>query len=211
MLGQKVSDKKPLSVWKIARWGVLLILVIIVIQILRKPKPLAPPPDPQTRAQLAQQFQQKLGDLESAKERGETGAEVQFTSEEVSAAFVGDPATQAQAMKKAAPALPGNQPLPKAENAQVSFASDRVTGQFTTNVYGKDVVVTLSAHLRAEGGYLQIEPTDFKVGELAVPIGLVDSVVRKKLSEPETREKLKLPDWVADVRVENGQLVVKEK
>ena len=206
---KKMSDKKPLSVWKIARWGVLLVLVIIVIQILRKPKPLAPRLDPQTRAQLAQQFQQKLGDLESAKERGETGAEAQFTSEEISAAFVGDPATQPAAPP--ASVIAGDQPLPKAENAQVSFASDRVTAQFTSNVYGKDVVVTLSAHLRAEGGYLQIEPTEFKVGQLAIPISLVDSVVRKKLSEPETREKLKLPDWVADVRVESGQLVVKEK
>lgn len=209
MPDKKVSDKKPLSVWKIARWGALLVLVIIVIQILRKPKLLAPSPDPQKRAQLAQQFQQKLGDLESAKERGETGVEAQFTSEEISAAFVGDPATPPAAPQ--APVIASDQPLPKAENAQVSFASDRVTAQFTSNLYGKDVVVTLSAHLRAEGGYLQIEPTEFKVGELAVPIGLVDSVVRKKLSEPQTREKLKLPDWVADVRVENGQLVVKEK
>src|SRR5215472_8679603 len=138
MFDKKVPEKNPLSFWRIARWGVLLIVVIIFIQILRKPKPLAPPPDPQTRVQLAQQFQQKLGDLESAKQRGETGAEAQFTSEEISAAFVGDQATQPAAPQ--APVLASDQPLPKAENAQVSFAADRVTAQFTSSVYGKDVV-----------------------------------------------------------------------
>lgn len=201
------SNRKPISAWKIARWGILLIGFIVVVQMLRNPTPIATPSDPRTRNQLAQQFQQKMGDLESARERGDTGAEAQLSSEEISAAFVAE---------LPAPATPQTVPgteeqLPEAKNAQVVFEGDSVIGQFTTNRYGKDIVVTLRAHVRAESGYLQIEPTQFKVGRLAIPISFVDSVVQKKLSEPEIHERLKLPDWVGGVRIENSQLVVREK
>jgi uncharacterized protein YpmS len=199
-----VSEKKPLTVWKIARWVILFILVVVVVQLLRKPAPLVEqPPDPQTRAQLAQQFQEKLGKLQDARERGETGAQIELSSEEVNAAMVEAPPPT--------PALPEGQEVPTAQNAEVIFEGDEVRGQFTTQLYGKDVVVTLSAKIGAQDGYLTIQPTQFKVGQLSLPISLVESVVQKKLSEPETREKLKLPDWVADVYVENGHLVVKEK
>jgi hypothetical protein len=35
--------------------------------------------------------------------------------------------------------------------------------------------------------------------------------LQSKLREPENREKMKLPSYVADLRVENGQLVILEK
>ena len=203
------SSQKPISAWKIARWGILLIAVVVVIQMLRNPTPIATPPDPQTRTQLAQQFQQKMGDLESARARGDTGAEAQFSSEEISAAFVAEPPASAPPTPQTVPGT--EEQMPEAKNAEVVFEGDSVIGQFTTNRYGKDIVVTLRAHVRAEGGYLQIEPTQFKVGELAIPISFVDSVVQKKLSEPEIHERLKLPDWVGDVRIENSQLVLREK
>ena len=111
----------------------------------------------------------------------------------------------------AAMALPDGQEMPQTHNEQVVFYEDQVRGQFTTQLYGKDVVVTLSGKLASEDGYVTFQPTQFKVGELSVPISLVDSVVQKKLNEPDTREKLKLPDWVAAIRVQNGQLVVTEK
>ncbi len=206
----KSSNQTSISPWKIARWGVLLIAVIIVIQLLRKPAPIATPPAPQARAQLAQQYEQKVADLESARNRGKAGAETQFTAEEINAAFVADSPAPAAAIPQSV-AGAQQQNLPEAKDAQVVFVSDSVIGQFTTNRYGKDIVVTLRAHLRAQQGYLQIEPTEFKIGQLAIPISFVDSVVRKKLSEPEVREKLKLPEWVGDVRIEGGQLVVTEK
>jgi hypothetical protein len=46
---------------------------------------------------------------------------------------------------------------------------------------------------------------------MPMPISLVQAQLDKKFSEPETREKLKLPDFVSDLRVENGQLVIVEK
>jgi hypothetical protein len=45
-----------------------------------------------------------------------------------------------------------------------------------------------------------------------VPVSLVQETLEKKLSsDPATREKLKLPDYIADLRIENGELVVVSK
>jgi len=44
-----------------------------------------------------------------------------------------------------------------------------------------------------------------------VPVSLVNARLQSKLQDPENHEKLKLPDFVSDIRVEHGQLIVVEK
>ena len=47
---------------------------------------------------------------------------------------------------------------------------------------------------------------------MPVPLALVQDALQKKLfNDPATRAKLKLPEFVNDVKVENGQLVLTEK
>ena len=95
--------------------------------------------------------------------------------------------------------------------AQVFFAGDHVTGQFVSNVHGKDVYLTVSGKLRVVDGYLTFDLSEMKIGDLPVPVSLVKMQLQSKLREPINREKMKLPSYVADLRVENGQLVVLEK
>ena len=73
------------------------------------------------------------------------------------------------------------------------------------------MIVTLAAHLGARDGYVTFIPTSFKIGSMPVPLSIVQTQLDQKLSEPETREKLKLPEFVSDVRIEDGQLVIVEK
>jgi len=47
------------------------------------------------------------------------------------------------------------------------------------------------------------------VGDLNVPVSLVNDALQKKLAEQ--RDQLKLPESVSDIRVENGQLVMTKK
>ena len=91
---------------------------------------------------------------------------------------------------------------------KIAFADDHVTGQFATNVYGKDVYLTISGRLGAKDGYATFEFTEAKIDSLPVPVSLLNPQLREKLQQPENREKLKLPAFVSDLRVEKGQLVV---
>ena len=67
----------------------------------------------------------------------------------------------------------------------------------------------MGGHLGAKNGYVTFDPTEFKIGDLNVPVALVNDQLRKKMEEQ--KDRLKLPDFVADLRIENGQLVIKEK
>jgi hypothetical protein len=91
----------------------------------------------------------------------------------------------------------------------VTFEGDQLQGQFVSEVAGKKVYITVKGRLGAKDGYATFEPTEFKVGDLNVPVSLVNDALQKKMLED--RDKLKLPDSISDVHVENGELVVTKK
>lgn len=198
---------------------VLVMLVFFVFMALHRPPRPTLPMTRQQAAEQAQSFDRKMDELA----RGET-KEAHFTSDEVSAAYSkqlsGEPAGAA-ASGTAAPAGQQKPPEPTpntqvAENSpihtiDVDFHGDQVTGQFTTNIYGRDVYITIAGRLGSKDGYATFDPTAFKVGDFSVPVSVVDGALQKKLSEPETHEQLKLPDFVRSIRIENGELVVEEK
>ena len=103
----------------------------------------------------------------------------------------------------------GGGAAPVIKDQQVSFDGDLVHGQFLMEVAGKDVWVTVSGHLGEKDGYATFDPTEFKVGDLSVPVSLVNPTLQKKLAEQ--RDRLKLPDNVGAMRVENGELVMQQK
>ena len=98
---------------------------------------------------------------------------------------------------------------PAIKDQQVSFDGDIVHGQFLTEIAGKDVWITVSGHIGEKDGYATFDPTEFKVGDLNVPVSLVNPALQKKLSDE--RDRLKLPDGVGNVKVENGELVMQQK
>ncbi len=92
---------------------------------------------------------------------------------------------------------------------QLSFEGDLAKGQFLTEIAGKPVWVTLEGHLASKDGYATFDPTEFKVGDLEVPVSLVNDALQKKLGEQ--RDKLKLPDNVGGFKVENGEMVLTQR
>jgi len=191
------------KIYRIARWVVLAILLIVILLAIKKPSHLAAP---QVAAdswkQQVADFQTKINQLEQASTDGNHGHEVQLSSTEVNAAL-------AESLRNGTPASDlGHVPV---QPPQVSFEGDQVRGIFPTQIYGKDVYVTVAGRLGSQNGYATFDPTEFKVGDLTVPVSLVNGPLQKKLADPANRDKLKLPDFVADVRVVNSQLVITQK
>lgn len=187
--------------------------VITIYQVMSKPTPVAAPQSLQAAQANAQSFDQKIAQLEAAKTEGGAPEEVHFTSEEVSAEL-------AQSMG-AVPAQPVAKPVRTAPSSpdavigsgqvevkgyQVQLVGDVARGQFTTQVAGQDIYVTLAGHLGSQDGYVTFDPTEFKVGDFNIPISLVNSALQKKLAEQ--RDQLKLPEGVSSLRVENSELVI---
>lgn len=209
--------------------GMLAAAVLAVVMVLKKPAPVS---QPQTRAALAanaRSFEKKMDYFEVAAKQGPIvagdnystasasegivlestphKAEVHLSSAEVSAEL--NRATTSSGPQQ--PALDSNlgSGEPAIKDQRVNFVGDLVRGQFLTEVAGKEVWVTVSGHLTAKDGYASFEPTEFKLGDLNVPVSLVNTALQQKLAEQ--RERLKLPDYVGDLDIENGELVMKQK
>lgn len=182
------------AAWRVLRVAVLVVSVGAILLALRKPAAVVAPLSPEALAQKNTDFQTKVQQLAQAHSAGE-GAEVRLDADEINAAI-----TQATSPTGA------GQP-----QAQVAFQGDTVTGQLTAEIYGRPLVVTISGRLSTKDGYINFDPGAFKVGNIPVPSFLVQSALQNKLSDPLVREKMKLPEYISDIRVENGQLIVTEK
>lgn len=212
---------KKLKISSMISYATLFISVVTLWLVLKKPAPVSQPVPAATAAASVQSFETKIEQLGAPKQAGQEPAQVRLTSEEVSAAFAQaagalpvTPQPQVQQQPGQPPAL--NSPdaslgegAPEVKDYQVNFDGDIARGQFVTKVGGKDVYVTLAGHLGSKDGYATFEPTEFKVGDLSVPVSLVNDALQKRLAEQ--RDRLRLPDGVGDMKVINGELVLTQK
>jgi hypothetical protein len=208
----------------------LLGCVVTLYQLFSKPQPVAEPQSQDVAKANASSFDQKIERLETPRSSSDAPAEVRFTSDEVSAEIAQSTSSPAAAtttpVSESAPAATRDSAKPvstppsspdatisqgqvQVKGYEVKLEGDVARGQFATQIAGKDVYVTLAGHLGSQDGYVTFDPTEFKVGELNIPVSLVNSALQKKLVEQ--REQLKLPQGIASLRVEDSQLVITQK
>jgi hypothetical protein len=201
----------------------LVASLMAIILVLKKPAPVAQPQAPAAIAEHAQSFDRKMAEFEQATqqsasiaasspsnpEAGRTApkAEVHINSDEIGAVL-------AQTLGNAggaalAPDSNIGSAAPTIKDQSVTMDGDLVHGQFLTEIAGKDVWVTVSGHIGEKDGYATFDPTEFKVGDLSVPVSLVNPALQKKLAEE--RDRLKLPDNVGAMKVQNSELVMQQK
>ena len=91
-------------------------------------------------------------------------------------------------------------------DVKIQLVDDRVKAYVLFDVHGKDMTLQLEGRLSAQNGYLNFAPLSGQVGSLPIPQSTLESAVRR-LMESENREKLKLPRQIADLHIENGEVV----
>jgi hypothetical protein len=211
---------KKYKIDRIISIATFLASLVAIVLVLKKPVPVAHPQAPAAIAEHAQSFDQKMAEFEQATQQSSPSpiessqpasssdspkAEVHINSDEISAVL-------AQSLGTAGDLKPDSNvgsAAPTIKDQQVSFDGDVVHGQFLTAVAGKDVWITISGHIGEKDGYATFDPTEFKVGDLNVPVSLVNPTLQKKLAEQ--RDRMKLPDNVGSMKVENGELVMQQK
>jgi hypothetical protein len=195
----------------------LVLGFITVYQVMSKPEPVAEPKSPEIARANAQSFDQKLAQIAAPRTEGSDPTEVHFSSDEVSAelsqSMGATPAPAPTAKPVSSTPVSPDSTIGSGEvqvkDYQVKLEGDVARGQFVTQVAGKDLYVTVAGHLGSQDGYVTFDPTEFKVGEMSIPVSLVNSTLQKKLAEQ--REQLKLPEGISNLHVENGELVITQK
>lgn len=226
---------KKLKLDRIISIATLVASVIAIFLVLKKPAPVSVPQAPAAVAANAQSFEQKMEQLEQASQQSQASsgysqasqaqpilpasgiaasgtpgpkAEVRINSDEIGAVLAQSLGTAGGASALTPDANIGSS-APTIKDQHVSLEGDVVHGQFLTEIAGKDVWITVSGHIGEKDGYATFDPTEFKVGDLNVPVSLVNPALQRKLAEE--RDRLKLPNSVGGMKVENGELVMQQR
>jgi hypothetical protein len=219
--------------YQILSWSSLAILLVVVVLVLRKSPAPAVSVDPTAAARVEQKFQA----ADQAKAAGQP-AQVQLSPTELNSYLSQNlDLSGAGASQNTAPNA-GSVPAVQSPNANLSSGSassaeqaepsieevqssvkdvkvdmdgDLVKAYVIFNLHGQDLSLELDGHLGAQDGYLKFDPVAGKLGSLPLPQSTLTAAVEKMMNSPENREKLKLPDDISDIHIQDGQAVVSYK
>jgi hypothetical protein len=96
-------------------------------------------------------------------------------------------------------------------DVKVDMDGDLIKAYLVFNLHGQDVSLELDGHLATENGYMKFEPVAGKLGSLPLPQSVLDAAVNQLMNSPENRDKLRLPDDINDIQIQDGQAVVSYK
>ncbi|HEV2194828.1 MAG TPA: hypothetical protein VGR55_04570 [Candidatus Acidoferrum sp.] len=214
------AETKRASVWRLifrlVRWSTYAVVVVTLILALHK----TPPPPVETNPQAAARAEQKFEDAERAAANGQSATvrvdETELNSYlsshlELSDKETEKPGTPAEQPRAADDSAPTAQDVERmrsnVRDFKIQLEDDRVKAYVLFDVHGKDMTLQLEGRLGAQNGYLNFQPVSGQIGSLPIPQSTLESAVRRLMDSPENREKLKLPPQIADLRIENGEVV----
>jgi len=203
-------------IFRLVRWSTYAVVVITLILALHK----TPPPPVETNPQAAARAEQKFEEAERAVANGQS-ATVRVDETELNSYL--SSRLELSGKEAAKPAVPADQPrdsdsaAPTAQDVEqmrsnvrdfkIQLEDNRVKAYVLFDVHGKDMTLQLEGRLGAQNGYLNFEPVSGQIGSLPIPQSTLESAVRRLMASPENREKLRLPSQIADLHIENGEVV----
>jgi hypothetical protein len=202
-------------IFRVVRWTTYGSAFILLVLLLHK---TAPPPVA-TNAEAATRAEQKFADVQQAVAQGQP-ATLRMNETELNSYlathldFGGNPGAGASAEARGASSGADTAAAGQIESARsnvrdvkVQLVEDRVKAYVVFDVHGKDMTLQLEGRLGARDGFLRFYPVRGQIGALPIPQSMLQAAVRKKMESPENRDKLKLPDEISDLRIENGEVV----
>jgi hypothetical protein len=202
---------------RIINIATLLASVAAIVLVLKRPAPVVVHQAPAVVPANVQTFDQKAAPAEQASQMSQPSPQAMQPANVATASAVQMPAASAptqaaksdlhsdaissvlaQSLSAATGGLPNLSPdsnvgssAPNIKDQQVTMDGDVVHGRFLTEIGGKDVWVTVSGHMGEKDGFATFDPTEFKVGDVEVPVSLVNPLLQRKLEEE--RDRLKVP------------------
>ena len=207
-------------IFRIVRWSAYAGAILTLILVLHK----TPPPPVQTSPQAAARAEQKFEQAERAVANGRS-ATLRMDETELNSYLSSHLELSGNHAARPAPATdqPGASddaaPTPRdvaqmrsnVRDVKIQLVDNRVKAYVVFDVHGKDMTLQLEGRLSAQNGYLNFEPVSGQVGSLPIPQITLESAVRRLMESPENRKKLKLPHGIADLRIENGEVIANYK
>ena len=211
-------------VFRIVRWSTYALALLTLALVLHK----SPAPVVQTSPQAAARAEEKFQDVTNSLNSGQPATlrldETELNSYLASHLDLQGGPDLADASGTVAPPAPANpagnrattatssneveQMRSNVKDVKVELVEDRVRAYVVFDVHGKDLSLELEGKLGVQDGFLKFEPVSGQLGAMPLPQSALKSAVQKMMESPENREKLRLPENISDLRIENGEVVV---
>jgi len=206
--------------FRILRWSTYAVALVTLVLVLHK----SPAPLVETSPQAAARAEEKFAAAEKAVASGQP-ATLQVDETELNSYLASHLALEGSAAPPVNPA-PGangspNQAAPSqaeieqmksnVRDVKVQLVDDRVKAYVVFDVHGKDLTLQLEGRLSTQNGYLRFEPVSGQIGALPIPQSSLENAVQRLMDSPVNREKFKLPSEIADLHIENGEVVASYK
>jgi len=207
--------------FRVLRWGLPAIAVVVVFLILRPKDPPVVRQDPEA----PQRLEAKLMRMASPTATGgapdlrldEAELNAWMRSSLSLAPAAGATTPEHGAPQRAATAgmnAPPQEPVSVEEmsskvlDVRTHMENDLIVAHVLFELYGKNVSLELHGHLGIRDGYLHLDPTALWIGSLPIPESTVKGAVDRLFSDPAHRETFRVPAGIRDIRVQDGQLVI---
>ncbi|MGO8786895.1 MAG: hypothetical protein ACLQVL_05860 [Terriglobia bacterium] len=182
----------PKKLYRIVPISILVLMLLAVMLALRTPSTTLVP----AIAQDAKSFDEKILSLEKAHPQGATETahitETELTSK----------------LQQGLDEIPPDKGTVVLKAASVHLEGDGFVGVFTLDASGKELYLTMTGSVGVLNGRLNLQPSSAKLGSLPIPAIAFRRLLQRQFDTPETRERLRLPEFIKDVHIENGELLV---
>jgi len=208
-------------IFRIIRWTTYAAAIITLLMVFHA----VPPPVIATSPQAAASVEQKVEAVEHAVASGQSATlrldQTELNSYlashlDISPAAPAKSARNTTSFRDANPNLPTPSGTPAEQveqvrssvrDVKVELVEDRVRAYVVFDFHGKDLTLQLEGRLGSANGYLRFEPVSGQLGSLPIPQSALQAAVQRMMDSPENREKLRLPPEIADLKIENGELL----
>jgi hypothetical protein len=205
---EKISNLR--WAFRFLRWSTYLVALVTLALLLHK----STPPPVQASAQAAARAEEKVQEVEQARAQGQK-ATLRLDESELNSYLASHLDLAKDNAVQTAVGGEGDAPSAKdveqmrssVRDVKIQMEGDKVRAYVIFDVHGKDMTLVLEGKLGAENGFLRFVPVSGQIGSLPIPQSTLETAVRKMMESSENREKLRLPGDIADLKIENGELV----
>ena len=189
--------------FRILRIASPVFLIICVFLVFSLPTP----PKVDRNAQATELAQQKLVGVQQAIQNGGDPYDLHFSETELNSilALALRPPDSASAPETTADPQEAAESI---RDLRFKLKDDRIHVYVAFRFYGKMLTLSLTGKVRVEDHQLRLDADSGRFGSLPLPSPVLERAMRKVFDSPENREKFRLPDYIQDVRVEDGSMVL---
>jgi hypothetical protein len=190
--------------FRVLRWAIVLGCLAALVMMLRK----APPPPVAVDPEAPQKIEAKMQAVRQALEQGQPST-LQLNEAELNNWLHANLALSGTAPQAGAGGpLTQEQVQSSMKDVKIHLVGDQVHAYTLFTMYGRDVTLQLTGKLQVKDGRIRLDATDGLLGTLPIPKATLGTAVATLFDAPTNREKFMLPPNIADIRVENSQLMV---